>query len=487
MGFKEMRMMAVRGAVFVLAALPLVWAAAAVSGQAKPGPVHSVTDISHEFTFYFDGRFARNYLAGGGNVDARNWGTLHKLDVSNVNLLVLPAGASPCPYTAKDVRAVRAFLEAGGGAAVLGDLATFRQEKTYHLNELARAFGAEFASRPAKAPLAGEGEVKGKAIKTYGGKTIRLVEADKWDILIRDAAGRIVAARRKVGKGKLLVCSRALVGRRPDAKDPINAEWWTPLLHDLAGGKPVDRRRRPRGQRTDNVENRGGLQIRYSDYMKPYADEIFKVYQQCRPAMEKLLGVPPAPNMLTTLILLPTGGGGFSSGRAIGLGTWWGGFPQRRYGMVELLGHEATHSWVLPFSEPMWNEGLATYVGIQLGRRLGYAKDADRTLANWIKGARRHDPEMKKLDLARGKNVPHSVRMAKPMWIWEQLRKEKPDILAAYFQAKRKLIDPKKRKRYTADDCVAVLSIAAGRDLFGWFRSLGIQVDRKRTDIPQKP
>ena len=53
--------------------------------------------------------------------------------------------------------------------------------------------------------------------------------------------------------------------------------------------------------------------------------------------------------MLKKLILLPTGGGGFSSGVAIGLGGWWGNFPEERYGMVELLGHEATHSWVLPF------------------------------------------------------------------------------------------------------------------------------------------
>ena len=28
--------------------------------------IHSVTDIPHEFTFYFDGRLAKNYLAGAG-------------------------------------------------------------------------------------------------------------------------------------------------------------------------------------------------------------------------------------------------------------------------------------------------------------------------------------------------------------------------------------------------------------------------------------
>jgi len=477
-------MNAIRLSICLLAASLL---SAAAGGGEDTGPIHSVTDISHEFTFYFDGRFARNYLSGQGNVDVRNWGTLHKFDFARANLLVLHGGASPCPYPPEDVAAVRRFLQEGGGVIALGDHARFRQEKTYRLNEAVRPFGVEFVDRPAAGPLTGAGELKGKPIKTYNGKTLRLKDGAGWQVLVRDANNRAVMARRSVGKGKLLVCSRALVGRRPDAKDPINAEWWQPLLRDLASGKRADRDRRPRHARAENVVNRGGLEIRYSDYMQPYADEIFKIYQQCRPAMEQLLGVPPSKGMLASLILLPTGGGGFSSGRTIGLGTWWGGFPQRRYGMVELLGHEATHSWVLPFPEPMWNEGIATYVGIQLGRKLGYAKEADKTLAGWIKGARRHDPDMTKLDLADGKDIPHAVRMAKPMWIFEQLRKDRPDILARYFRAKRRLADPKQLKRYTADDCVAVLSVAAGRDLFGWFRSLATTVDRAKATVTEKP
>ena len=72
--------------------------------------------------------------------------------------------------------------------------------------------------------------------------------------------------------------------------------------------------------------------------------------------------------------------------------------------------------------------------------------------------------------------------MAKPMWIFEQLRKEKPDILARYFRAKRRLA-PASLGRYTADDSAAVLSVAAGRDLFPWLRSLGISVERSRAKV----
>ena len=73
--------------------------------------------------------------------------------------------------------------------------------------------------------------------------------------------------------------------------------------------------------------------------------------------------------------------------------------------------------------------------------------------------------------------------MAKPMWIFEELRKRRADILARYFQFKRKLIAPGRVKGYTADDSVAVLSLAMGCDLFPWFQSLGVKVDRSKTGV----
>jgi len=457
-----------------------------VAGLAAPGlaqtRVHSITDISHEFTFYFDGRFAANYLPGGA--DARNWGTLYKCDLTNANLLVLQSGASPCPYLMEDREAVRRFLEEGGGVLVLGDYAEFRDEEDYRLNGLTRPFGAQFVGAVAKEPLQPAPELKAEAVKYYGGRAIYVEDPTQWQILMRDANGALVMVRKSVGKGSLLLASRGLVGRQPDAKDPINAEWWTPLLQDLAEGKPVSADRPPQGQGSETHLTRDGLNIDTSEYLKPYADATADVYSRVRPTLERILGVPPSPGMLTNLILLATGGGGFSSGVAIGIGIWWGDFPNKQYGMVELLSHESTHSWVLPFPEPLWNEGIATYVGILAGRELGLNADADATLKGWIDGARQHDPDLTKCDLTgQSGPVPHVVAMAKPMWIFEELRKEKPDILARYFQTKRKLIDPQKVKQYTADDSVAVLSIALGRDLFPWFQSLGIKVDRAKTAI----
>jgi len=449
---------------------------------AQAARIHCVTDISHEFTFYFDGRFGKNYVAENG-IDVRNWGTLHKYDFSNVNLLILQSSASPCPYLPEDIKAVRKFLREGGGVVILGDYATFRKEKEYKLNALVRNFGAEFVNERAQKPLKGYSTLSKNKIESYSAKTIKLEKPSEWKVLVKDAKGRVVMAWRLVGKGRLVVASRSLCGRNPNAGDPINDSWWKPLLKRIAAQKTIDPRRRPKNQMPENRTQRERLPIQYSDYMKSYADAIYAVYDECFPVIQEVMGVPPAEGMLTNLILLPTGGGGFSSGSSIGLAAWWGNFPEKKYGMVELISHESTHSWVHPFTEPMWNEGIATYVGILVGRRLGLEEDANKTLEGWIKSARRHDKDMTKLDLANGKDVPHVVRMAKPMWIFEQLRKEKPDIVARYFQTKRKLATREKLSKYTADDSVAVLSIAMGRDLFPWFQSLGITVDPSKAKI----
>lgn len=66
--------------------------------------------------------------------------------------------------------------------------------------------------------------------------------------------------------------------------------------------------------------------------------------------------------------------------------------------------------------------------------------------------------------------------MGMPVYVFEELRKEKPNIVADYFKLKRKLVSREKSKKFTRDASVALLSKAAGRDLFKWFNELGITV-----------
>ena len=126
----------------VLTAIALTACPAQSATPPQSHRIHCVTDISHEFTFYFDGRFGKNYVSPNG-VDARNWGTLHKYDFTNVNLLILQSSASPCPYTPEDIDRI------GDGAVTLLGLAKKLSDP------VAIDFLEKIAGLPAKVDLAG--------------------------------------------------------------------------------------------------------------------------------------------------------------------------------------------------------------------------------------------------------------------------------------------------------------------------------------------
>ncbi len=185
--------------------------------------------------------------------------------------------------------------------------------------------------------------------------------------------------------------------------------------------------------------------------------------------------------MIQRMLILPTGGGGFSSGVKIAIGAWWGNYPEKRYPMVELIAHEAGHSWVLPHAEPIWNEPIATWLGIKVGQRLGMP-EADEKLGRQIAKARRYDPDLTEVD-PQSDGVHRDLVWGKSYFVFEELeRNHGPGALQKYFAAKRSLID-RDRDDYTMDDCVAVWSRGIGEDLFPWFRSLGFDVDPERTDL----
>jgi hypothetical protein len=207
--------------------------------------------------------------------------------------------------------------------------------------------------------------------------------------------------------------------------------------------------------------------------------------------MRQRMGVPLSEGMAGAIGLLATGGGGFSSGRMLGLAVFWGGFPEREDGMIEFITHETVHSWVLPFAE-IWNEPIATYVGDLVMADMGHEEEGMKRIQSNIARATKIDPTMKLYDLSGKslKDIPpltggqaNHMHWGKTFWIFEQLRKENPDVLADYFRAKRKLAIPGQLKKYDTNATVAVMSVAMGRDMFPWFREHGFDVDKKDSPI----
>ena len=438
--------------------------------------VHSISDISQQFTFYMDGRFHTQYLQDAGK-DVRNWGTLSKLDLSNANLLLLTGGNPRIPYDEGACKNIEAFLQSGGTVLMMADGGSVPQPGA----AVMKPYGASLLNVNAASPLRGVGPLQDETVAFRRGRVLAV--DDHWTSLVVDSKERPVLARRAVGTGHLLLGSRGLFGQKPDASDPINAEWVGPLLVQTASTKPVDPDKKHRRTWAEQNHALGPLIIEYHEGTAQFADGIVEVYQQVRPHLVAITGVEPSPGMVKHLLVLPTGGGGFSSGARIAIGAWWGNFPQRRYPMVELIAHEAGHSWVLPYAEPLWNEPIATYLGILVGRRL-QMPEADQTLDRQIAKARTLDPNFDVIN-PLADDAPRDVIWGKSYYVFEELEvRYGPGAMAKYFEAKRATLEPG-RAAYTMDDCVAIWSIAVGEDLFPWFQSLAFDVSPSRTDLGQ--
>lgn len=445
--------------------------------------VHAVTDLSHEFSFYADGRFHTQYLQDQRGVT--NWCSLPNQDLTNANLLVLLASDDRLRYTPEDKETIGEFLNSGAGVVIFGSGNSDAQ------NELLASFGAGFSSS-AHYPL--QQTAKSGMMEGQGAFILDLKRSDQWKILVEDSKKNPVMAQRSIGKGTLLVSARELAGSHPSAKDSINQEFWRSLLVQIASGKNIDSNIAFSGcgiRDLENIEDHAGFILSYNDYLAPYADAMVDVYKRSSPFIEKRMGVPLSPGMASQITLLATGGGGFSSGNTIGLAVWWGGFPQKEDSMIEFLTHESVHSWVLPFPE-VWNEPIATYVGNLVMMDMGYKEEAEKRIERTIARALSIDSTMKLYDLQGNSSEnaneltstqKNDIHWGKSFWILEELRKENPQIIADYFKNKRRLAKPDVIENYGINETVALLSRAMKRDLFHWFNSHGIPARRDKAAI----
>lgn len=438
--------------------------------------VHAVTDLAHEFTFYADHRFHMQYLPGQKGVT--NWCNLYNFDFSNANLLILPGCDNRIGYGEKDLNCIQDFLKSGGGVVLFGS------ENSASQNDLLQKFGASFDG-PAVPPFKLSEKLPQVQIEGAGGSVLSFADARKWEVLLSDSNQKPLLARQKIGKGSLLVSSRSLAGSHPSARDSINREIWKPLLIETAAGKKINPNKEFKTLGIEDLEyndDHGTFKLSYNDYLKPFADAMVEVYKRAMPHVEKRMGVPLSPGMASQVTLLATGGGGFSSGTVVALAVWWGGFPDREDGMIEFLTHEAVHSWVLPFAE-VWNEPIATYVGNLVMMDMGYEEEALRRIGKTIERASNLDPEMKNYDLqgnltGEGRELnpgeKNNIHWGKSFWIFEELRKENPNIIADYFKLKREFARPDVLGSYGMKETVELLGKAAGRDLTGWFAEIGV-------------
>ena len=465
-------------------------------GQDESGAepvVYAINNLSHYYDFHADWGFKRQYLNGGEDKYTTGWSCIYNTDLSNANMLMLFNCDDRLPYIEQDIKKIKSFLKEGGSLMILSNGTSTSQ------NDLAQVFGASFAEGVAAPLTAAEKYATAPEVAMKGSTRHHLVldKPAKWTVAVTDAEGNPMLAYTKKGKGKVLVGVRGLLGdNTDDIYDTINREMWHRVWRDVVrGGKTVDPEQGLKHQYIECVENKiqqDGLDITYNDYLAPCAEAMFQIAKKTMPVVEGIMGVPLSANMGSKIVLIPTGGGGYSAGEVIALAVWWGDFPNREDSMIEFITHESVHSWVLPWAE-IWNEPIATYVGYLAMMELGHKEEAERRIANTIRQATKLDPEFNLYDVdgkswKRGvedvsRDQLYGVHWGKSMWIFEQLRAENPDWVADYYKAKRAMANPDQISKLDANNTVALVSVAMGRDMFPWFRSIGFDVKRANAEI----
>jgi hypothetical protein len=160
--------------------------------------------------------------------------------------------------------------------------------------------------------------------------------------------------------------------------------------------------------------------------------------------------------------------------------------------MIEFVTHESVHSWVLPFPE-VWNEPIATYVGDLVLQDMGHEQEGQRRIQNTIDKALELDPKMDSYDIHGNltgdgevltDGEKRDMHWGKSFWIFEQLRKDNPNIVADYFQVKREYATKDNITEYGMHNTAAVMSLAMEKNMFPWFREHGMPVSKSEAEIP---
>ncbi len=462
--------------------------------------LHVLNDVTHVYNFFlaWNSQIGRAYLPKKGQFSTANHRTIRPIDFEPFNVFWMPFGNNrDLPYLPGDAEHVEKFVRRDGGGVFLYEAYNGRNMDMVHANAFLAHFGVRLTTDKITKPIkATDHELaKGIEIKYFrGGHVPRLDRPEDWEVLFTDAAGKPLVAVRPLGKGRLVASGINLLNKprkTPDGKraEAANLEIIQRLLEWASANKRV-----PPAQKMPfklPPEKKLALEtitVWHSAYMQPYAEKIGKIYEALRPHMEAWMGVPLAVGKARLdAHLLATGGGGWSVGHTIGLGAFWGGFPEKASGMIGLIGHELNHSWVLPHSERLGNEGIAIYAGFKMGILMGH-KEAQARLAKKVEQIRAHkhfkdfDPLQPLTDEVRKKcgGVCNGKYM---VILWDLEAKYGQDIVAKYFRLKRKFV-PAKGYRFTCHDSAWLYSKAAGEDVFAYLQSIGVGVEPKRVTLP---
>ncbi len=402
----------------------------------------------------------------------------------NVVLSHAVEGPIGLPYLPEEVSAIERFVNEGGGF-IVGLSVDFanRDMDGISPSELIGRFGAK--------PLAARSRYAGREWPT-------LELSPEWQPLLKGDDGAVLAAIRTHGRGRFVVLSDLGIAQwdnRASAGDPWSREERLKFLGSVVqaasqGKPPVG------GTRELPMGAYGGgpiypeLEESMGDVSVFYAANGYKhLIEVCRkelPAIRRICErwVPSKPTGDRMHIILSGGGGG---GWAINayLPKEVGMISADAQGVKSVYAHEVTHTLAGPANSRGEHAGVLPNPGWFSEAHAGYYQGKSDYVFN---GSPTHRGTMdlsseraKALDLANLKENQGGEGWHKIWTVWHLLEERYGSTWYPrwlWVQNERWANEP--RKQLTWDNVVEDMSIAAGEDLFPFFREIGTTLTKER-------
>jgi len=484
-------------------------------------PPRVLIDQSHDFLFIV--LHLGTFLKTHGFMGTFSHATLAPRIYRNCDVIVTHQSGSDVPYTKRQVSDLKKFVSKGGGLLLIGygpAYVGYAKSKnltfeSWPMNLLAGELGFHFEPEAGRLPLAVQTHTLTEGIRevTFQDKNPRvgIVSVPKEaSVLLADSTGKPVLAVREFGNGRVAVLTEyrfiKTIDEPPNERLFVNLFGW---LGANSANKVKMANRRPqeifpgielhKGHDYELVDKpeppewdggpdfiwpeiqvkRGAIMLQYSASMKARAEYLIQQYPVVYNTIYELFQVEPAQEMI--LEALPSSGGGYhwTKQRLVAIGAL-----ADDKAVVGIMGHEMVHAWGLP-TPRNFPHGWTAFTDDYLSAKLQLRTPAEMT-EEWnreLSELKALDPNLDSLDIVEATTDPTRQRLLdkKVGWILKELEKKYGlDFFARLVRIYREQgKTPRREETYEGlpmDDFVYYASLAAGEDLYPWFRSLGTTV-----------
>jgi len=393
-------------------------------------------------------------------------------------------------YLPEEIAALKDFVNAGGGLVLLGSRPSRRQGlEQWPLNKLAREFGAGFST----------------GTDTVDGVSMPVLElSSDWQSHLDGAKGNPVIARRRFGRGRVLIVGSVKYIEPPRDRTPaalarrdkiISAlgemiEWVAAGKPPVGGSARLPREAAGGGPIYPELTRRIGNVIVY--YAKNQKKELLDCVGEDMPLVKsRIEGWLPsaAPDEPMNLILSAGAGGGWAVNaylpKEVGI------ISLNKAGVLSIFAHELAHTMGGPPNEKGELAGSWRY-GNQGEAHAGWFQGKAAALPTGKRVSHQpnrlfdFDKKGDALDLAASSDENRDKwgkgkDWTKIWWVWQKLDDRYGPTWYPrwrWVQHTRWRDDPK--RRLSLAETVEDMSIAVGEDLFPFFHKIGTTLKKER-------